>query len=247
MRLIRAVTKSRGWELSLEGDIHAQFDIDSALDNIGWDGWYSLLDDRTDKEPVVEIRLASQIGATFRGEFAQKTGRQRIGYTRQEIVGAISWLSNSRWRTVTHAEYGYGKLLGNTIVQKPGRVQVGLEWQPPKTPQGGNRGWYAAADLSAMQERDWQIDVALQAGYRIDTMGKNWRFGVDLYNGRLQHRGVLPADGGISRPGSLGRPLIEAEIMCLSCTYRCPKRIAIRITPLFTANFFCFFFLSRGP
>ncbi len=35
-----------------------------------------------------------------------------------------------------------------------------------------------------MQERDWKMDVSLQTGYRIDTIGKTWRFGVDWYSGR---------------------------------------------------------------
>jgi hypothetical protein len=35
-----------------------------------------------------------------------------------------------------------------------------------------------------MEERDWRIDVSLQTGYRIDSYGKTWRFGIEWYSGR---------------------------------------------------------------
>ncbi len=170
-----------GWQIGLEGGFNAQFDIDKHLDNIGWDGRYGLLI-TTAQTKNLSLKFGYLHDSSHVGdEYVLRTGRQRIGYTREELVAGISWLSGS-WRT--YGEYGHAQLMGNRQLQKPGRVQFGLEWQQAQPLQGLYRGWYAAADLSAMEERDWKRDLSVQAGYRIDSIGKTWRIGADWYSGR---------------------------------------------------------------
>lgn len=171
-----------GWQFSLEAGFNSQFDIDNQLDNIGWDGRYGLLlttaQTRNLSFKFGYLHDSSHVG----DEYAERNGRLRIGYTREELAGGASWLADSVWRT--YVEYGHGIVLRNSDLQKPGRAQLGLEWQPLKLSPGRYRGWYAGSDFSAMEERDWKIDVSLQTGYRIDAKDKIWRFGLDWYAGR---------------------------------------------------------------
>ncbi|OGW48220.1 MAG: hypothetical protein A2078_08560 [Nitrospirae bacterium GWC2_57_9] len=171
-----------GWQISLEGGFNSQFDIDNQLDNIGWDGRYGLVV-TTAQTPNLSLKFGYLHDSSHVGdEYAERNGRLRIGYTREELAAGASWLADGGWRT--YAEYGHGIVLRNGNLQKPGRAQFGFEWQQPKPAQDRYRGWYGAADLSAMEERDWKIDVSIQSGYRIDTVGKTWRLGVDWYTGR---------------------------------------------------------------
>ena len=45
-------------------------------------------------------------------------------------------------------------------------------------------GWYAAADLAGLQERDWRLDTALQTGLVARNHGRTYRLYVQWYNGR---------------------------------------------------------------
>jgi Protein of unknown function (DUF1207) len=172
----------RGWEAALLGGFQGQFDIDHQLDNIGWDGWYGLL-----VAAVPFDRLSVRLGwlhdsSHVGDEYAERTGRRRIGYTRQEWIIGASWLTGRGLRL--YGELGYATQMSNEELQEPTRLQAGLEWHPAKRVEGRYRGWYGAADLSSMQERDWKVDTSVQAGYRIDSGNRIWRFGIDWYNGR---------------------------------------------------------------
>ncbi len=171
-----------GWQFGLEAGFNSQFDINTHLDNIGWDGRYGFTL-TTAQSRNLSMRFGYLHDSSHVGdEYAQRNGRLRIGYTREELAAGVSWLTNTGWRT--YAEVAKAVHMGNGTLQKPGRVQLGFEWQAARAKPGGYRGWYGAADLSAMQERDWKLDVSLQAGYRLDVKSKTWRFGVDWYTGR---------------------------------------------------------------
>ena len=42
-----------------------------------------------------------------------------------------------------------------------------------------------ALDLQSWEERDWRLDLALQAGLRFDSLGRVWRLGVQYTDGRV--------------------------------------------------------------
>lgn len=170
------------WQLSGEIGVNAQFDLDQALDNIGWDGKYGILLTTAPRQDLSYKIMLSHDSSHVGDEFEERTGMRRIGYTRHELAGGFSWLMDERWRLYSEAAWGF--LMGNDRLQKPGRFQVGGEWQPADFRINGRRGWYAGLDLSSMQERDWLIDASFQAGYRIDCNGKIWRFGLEVYSGR---------------------------------------------------------------
>jgi hypothetical protein len=175
-------TEAWGWQASVEGGFNAQFDADHSLDNIGWDGRYGL---------VVTAGRAG--GAAFKmgvlhdsshvgDEYLLRTGRGRIGYTRHEVAAGFSWTITERWRT--YAEAGWGYQLSNSSFMDPGRGQVGLEFDGCRGPRERCRGWYGAVDLSAMEEREWHVDTAVQAGLAGHFQGRIWRIGLEWYRGR---------------------------------------------------------------
>ncbi len=173
----------REWQLSFEIGLNAQFDSANSLDNIGWDGKYGFIFTSALGHDLSYKVALSHDSSHVGDEYAERTGRLRIGYTRHELSAGISWLLSDGWRT--YAEAGQGFLLSNDELQKPGRFQCGLEWQDAGFLRNGHRGWYSGLDLSSMQERDWRIDRSLKTGYRIDSAdGRAYRFGVQWYSGR---------------------------------------------------------------
>lgn len=173
---------NQAWQVDLLGGFNAQFDADHSLDNIGWDGRYGLL--VTNGQPrIISFKFGVLHDSSHVGdEYMERTGRKRIGYTRHELVAGVSIPLGERWRT--YAEGGWGYQLGNSELMKPGRGQAGLEYESCRGPRERCTGWYGAADLSSMEERDWRLDLAVQMGVVARSGGRTWRFGVEWYHGR---------------------------------------------------------------
>jgi hypothetical protein len=125
-------------------------------------------------------------------EYAERTGRKRIGYTREELVAGVSWPLGRRWRTYAEAAYGYtgrAEDRDGDELQEPGRVQWGIELERPGSLGGGpggrgRWGWYAAFDATAYEERDWEPNLTLGLGFLADGGQRRWRAGITLYDGR---------------------------------------------------------------
>ncbi len=171
-----------GWQLTLVGGFNDQNDVGIHLDNIGWDGHYGLM-----------VNIAPQSGLAFKlallhisshvgDEFAERTGRTRIGYTRQEAAAGISWIISKRWRI--YSEAGDAFDLGNEELQKKWRTQHGLEYESGPWLWKGRIAWYAGVDVQRMQERNWHNDTAAQLGLVLRSLGRTVRVAVSLYNGR---------------------------------------------------------------
>jgi Protein of unknown function (DUF1207) len=158
----------RGYQLDIMANFIGQFDLAHALDNIGWDGLYGLAftwgNGRGLAVKFGVFHDSSHVG----DEYAERTGRRRVGYTREEFVA------------------GKAYHLGNEDLQKPWRAQAGLEYESKGNFWGGRLGWYAAADGSFTQERDWHGSTAAQIGFvlPLDDIGRRYRFGVEYYRGR---------------------------------------------------------------
>lgn len=172
----------RGWQLNIEAGFDGQFDIDYSLDNIGWDGNYAFTVTSAGESDIAVkfgmLHTSSHVG----DEYAERTGRLRIGYTRHELLAAVSWAVNERWRT--YIEGGWGYDLRNEELQEPGRIQIGVEFEDAESLWQGRMGWYTALDVSAMEERDWRVDTSLQAGIVFRSRNRKWRFGIERYDGR---------------------------------------------------------------
>jgi hypothetical protein len=171
-----------GWQVSFEAGLDAQFDTENSQDNIGWDGnlgWY--LTTATEKGwsyKLAALHTSSHIG----DEYIEDTGRKRINYTRREIALGISKQLNLYYRA--YAELGLGYNPGNEDLQEPGRLQAGFEFERPQSVWENLLGWYAALNLSSMQERDWKVDIALQTGLSLPVKERMHRVGIEVYRGR---------------------------------------------------------------
>lgn len=169
------------WQLTLEAGLDAQFDVGFSLDSIGWDGnygpqltaiWPSGLSLKTGM-----LHTSSHVG----DEYAERTGRLRIGYTREEIILGLSHTFKRRWRPYAEGGWAYKN---SSDVQAPGRLQAGLEYEVPESLWQKRLGWYWAVDLSAMEERAWSLDVSAQLGVLIVSPGRSWRIGLEYHDGR---------------------------------------------------------------
>lgn len=183
----------RVWQLDLAAGFYGQFDIEHSLDNIGWDGLYGLVLSSAPSAPGgTAVRVGVQHWSSHVGdEYAERTGRRRIGYTREEIMVGAAWpglLREGGWRVYVEGGYGYSgnaeDEAGNRI-QQPGRAQAGVEHEAPGVlGEGGRWGWYTAFDAVAYEERDWTPDLALGAGFLVEARERRWRAGITLYDGR---------------------------------------------------------------
>jgi hypothetical protein len=172
----------RALQIEIAAGFYGQFDIDHQLDNLGWDGIYGLVATAAAR-PGLQLKAGVMHTSSHVGdEYAERTGRRRIGYTREEAVAGVSWQAAPRWRLYGEAAWGY--LLRLEERQQPGRLQAGVERSVPAA-RGGRWGWYAAADLQAFEERDWRLDAALEVGLTVPAGDRRWRVGAGWYDGRL--------------------------------------------------------------
>jgi hypothetical protein len=172
----------RGWQLDFEGGSFGQFDIGDSLDNIGWDGLFGLTLSWLPRAGV-GLRVGTKHDSAHLGdEYAERTGRERIGHTREELVIGVSLQPAARWRLYPEGGLGYGL----EELQEPGRLQVGVERRGARRFRDGRLSWYAAADLQSFQESDWKLRSALQLGFLMPT-GRGtsrYRLALELVHGR---------------------------------------------------------------
>jgi hypothetical protein len=172
----------RAWQVDFLGGFNAQSDADHSLDIIGWDGQLGLLA-TTGKPRGTAFKIGALHHSSHIGdEFIARTGRARIGYTRHELLAGVSFPFDEHWRT--YAEGGWGFRLRNTEMMKRGRGQLGMDYESCRGPHEHCTGWYSAVDMSAMEERDWRLDTAVQMGLVVRSDGRIWRLGVEGYHGR---------------------------------------------------------------
>jgi hypothetical protein len=171
----------RGWQLDFEGGFFGHFDIESSLDNIGWDGLFGLYLSWL-PNPDIGFRVGTKHDSAHVGdEYAEATGRRRIQYTREEIVLGVSWRATGPWRL--YAEGGLS--LATDDFEEPGRIQAGVEYLGARRFWKDRMRWYAAADLQSFQQNDWQPRSALQLGliYPTGRGTSRYRFAIELVHG----------------------------------------------------------------
>ena len=170
------------WRLNVDGGIRAQFDRKNSQDNLGWDGNYGAsfrfaASDRWAFKAGV-LHTSAHLG----DEFIQKTGRERIGYTREEAVLAAAWTSSAG--VTAYLEGGYAYRQGPNEVQEPGRAQAGVQLSQPHSPFGKRIGWFAAADFLTFEERNFDVTTSIVAGITVGSDARTYRFGVEFGSGR---------------------------------------------------------------
>ena len=184
LRLFPTHHADRGIQLNLNGAFLGMFDREHSLDNIGWDGLYGL-DLSWQPASNVSFKIGLNHDSSHVGdEFAERTGIRRIDYTRQEYVLGLSFSGLHYFRV--YGETGYAFDLRNEELQGKWRVQGGLEFVKADCLWNGQMGCYAAIDLNAYEESDWDPDVTVQAGLTVPVhrINRTFRLGVEYRDGR---------------------------------------------------------------
>jgi len=184
LRLYADHRPQSGFQIDVQAAFVGMFDNDNSQDNVGWDGIYGVLLTWSDGEGTA-AKFGMRHDSSHRGdEYVERTGLERINYTREEVVLGLSRTFFSDLRVYAEGAYGYD--LRNTDVQEPWRTQVGLEYEDDDRFWNGRMGWYTAADFNAYEENDWDVAVSIQAGLvaPIRNTARTFRFGAAYYNGR---------------------------------------------------------------
>ncbi len=122
------------------------------------------------------------VSAHVGDEYAERTGRRRIGYTREEVAAGLAWSGVGGGRL--YAEGGWGYRPKEEVGQEQGRAQAGAEFHRAAWSRE-RLGWYAAVNLEAMEEREWSVDTSLHVGLRVPAGDRRWRVGLAFYDGRV--------------------------------------------------------------
>ena len=182
LRWAPASAPDRPWQAEGEASFSEQADPDYELDDIGWDGSYALLFCR-EIRPSWFLQFGSKHLSSHVGdEYAERTGRLRVGYSRDEItLGATRRTAGG---LAGYLELGVSYNLRTRARQERWRVQAGAqkEWLPEGQ---GRRGWFAAANLEMLQELSWRPDVDIQGGMLMRAGEMQWRFGMQYRSGRV--------------------------------------------------------------
>lgn len=174
----------RGYQVDVGANFLGQFDLDHSLDNIGWDGIYHLTFTWADGEGLAFKLGALHDSSHVGDEYAERTGRKRFGYTREELVLGGSRSFPGGWRV--YAETGRAYHRSNKELMDLWRAQTGIEYESPRRFWDGAMAWYAALDCSFYQENDWRGSVSIQTGVLLpqEGIGRRYRFGVEYERGR---------------------------------------------------------------
>lgn len=171
----------RGIQLDFEGGFFGHFDVDHNLDNIGWDGLFGLVLSWK-PTPDLGFRVGRLHDSAHVGdEYAERTGRVRVGYTREEWVVGASWRVAPAW--LLYAEAGFAPDVDDP--QQESRLQVGGQWAGRSRFWDDHASWYAAVDLRAYEETDWHPRSAVQVGilWPLGEGSRRYRFAVEVIDG----------------------------------------------------------------
>jgi hypothetical protein len=183
LRVESSAPGGRFWQVSLDAGLDAMFDSQFKLDAVGWDGNYGLtVTTATLTSPFAYRVAVLHLSAHLGDEYQDRTGATRINYTREEAAFGVAWRFRPRWRAYGEAGFAY---IMRSDVQERWRWQSGVEYEARPTVLGGRLAWYGAVDFSALEERDWRLDTALQGGLVSRSGGRAYRFFVQWYDGRV--------------------------------------------------------------
>jgi len=186
-------------QANLEVGFRGHFDLTRSLDNIGWDGNYGLLFSYRGHPQRAYRFGVYHTSAHIGDEYAERVGRLRIEYTREEYLAGMQF--NLTPRGQIYVEAGYAFNVDIKPLQQHKRLQAGLQYQQEGFSISPRAGWFAAFDVNAYEERNWRPNRALSVGYSWRSAPHLWRLGLDYYSGQSQLGEFFQHDekyGGIS-------------------------------------------------
>lgn len=183
LRVSPTAQEGRSWQVSIDAGLDALFDSQYSNDGIGWDGNYGLTVTTAAQGSPFAFKVAVlHCSAHLGDEYEERTQMPRVNYTREEVSFATAWQPRER-RLRLYGEVGIAYVM-RSDGQERGRWQTGLEYEGRPTVLGGRMAWYAATDLSAMQELGWRLDTAIQGGLVTRNRGRTVRLFLQWYDGR---------------------------------------------------------------
>jgi hypothetical protein len=189
--------RPRGWseggiEVGILAGFDGQFDVDESYDNLGWDGLYGLMLSAAASGPWSFRGGVKHTSSHVGDEYAERTGRRRIDYTREELAAAVARRLGQCCRLYLEGAWAYE--LRNEELQQPARAQLGVELEPPPALWGKRFGWYAALDAAGWEESDWEVEWNARAGLVFPAGDREWRLALSYRRGSVpigelfQHR-----------------------------------------------------------
>jgi Protein of unknown function (DUF1207) len=183
LRIETAGISGRSWQVGVEAGVDALFDTQRGNDGIGWDGNYGVTVTTASRSAWAFKAAVLHTSAHLADEHADRTGRTRLDYTREELAFGAARRIGPRGRL--YGEVGRAHTLRNDG-QRPWRLQSGIEYESAARLNGGRFGWYSAADLASWQERDWRVDRTVQGGIVTRVGSRTYRLFLELLDGRPQ-------------------------------------------------------------
>lgn len=181
LRIGTGAPGGRAWQVGIEAGLDALFDSQHKSENLGWDGNYGLTLTTAAGSPWAFKIAILHVSAHLGDEHAERTGRARLNYTREEVAVGAAYGLGPRWRV-------YGELAGayirSGVGQEPWRLQAGLEYEAAPRLWGGRFAWYAAGDFASWEERRWRLDSTLQVGIVTRSNGHTYRLLIEYLDGR---------------------------------------------------------------
>jgi hypothetical protein len=163
-----------GWQIDLEAGFFSQFSLVGGFDNYAWDGVQGLM---ASYKPMPQLGFRFGVlhdSAHLGDEYMEETGRERINYTREEIVAGVSWQPNRQWRLYSEITSEYE----TRGVARGERFQIGAEYFSPTRMWHGRLIPYTAADFNFFSERDWASAITAQIGLMMPTRQGSSRYRV---------------------------------------------------------------------
>lgn len=167
--------------MTLGAGFHGEFDPASSEDNVGWDGIMALSLEMRFNETLAHRFGMHHISSHVGDELIERTGHKRINYTRQEIRYGLMWFMAPYWQS--YFEVGRGYDLRNKFLQRRWRSELGIQYENNRY-WSSKLGWYMAADFSSYEENNRDINSAIQLGIVTSANNRNFRLGLEFYNGR---------------------------------------------------------------
>lgn len=180
LRIDSGTPGGRAWQVSIDAGLDALFDSQNKQDAIGWDGNYGLTVTTASGAPLsfkfAVLHQSSHLG----DEYAVRTGRTRLNYTREEFALGVSWRLARRWRAYGETGVAYIRRYEG---QEPWRAQGGIEYESRPVLAGGRFAWFGAAEFSGWEERAWRLDNAVKGGILTRVDGRTYRLGLGWNDG----------------------------------------------------------------
>ncbi|MFW5699109.1 MAG: DUF1207 domain-containing protein [Planctomycetota bacterium] len=165
-----------------EGGVHGQFDLENGLDNIGWDGWLALRLSYRRVDSPVALKLSYRHESSHIGdEFIERTGRGRLGYTREDLVLGVAW--SPRKELTAYGAAGLG-VNASSDFQEAGYARTGLQYID-STPRFGPWGYAVGLDVQMFEENDWEPGISLRCALRASLAAeRSFETAIEFYSGR---------------------------------------------------------------